>query len=515
MKSNCRTPCAVPAKRAISTTQTGTDVELETPKQNKMSNLNPVEASDPQPKRLRRTNREGSGFTIYNSKYHPMDEVLRPNSKATVRARKQRLINSFHQSDLISTDNPVSNSEKIAKKPRARKKSIRSSQSSRTKPVRSSPRFTGHANKKNEKRAYDMKYHPIDDVLKTKARKKRSQWFETVLLPSTPSPTSISPNMSSTSAPSPICTSDPSTKPIPLGWQTLNHFDRRIYSLQQGAPLDGETLPLTWPQVVESLVREGFFSEEDFKMFGGMEALRSRYETIRLRVENLFGSNSEPADKRDWPIMYLEDVRVFKLDSNTKYWSHPTHNLVIPKSTLMEQNSRWAASNDRARNTTIDLHQRPSGVSHPCLENSESRLRRPSDGKSSLENTDELADEQTNSFGEAFDLLSGSGQADGVNSSDIMGHDPILSTPKKKPFINSFQIREDEAGRTPKIRKYVSMNPASPGTDIQKENFENHLNSPSEDGERNYYRLSPTEQRLVSMSSSRSARFQAVGAVWS
>ena len=545
--SNSRTPSPIPAKRPISATQADSDTVTEPLKLHEKSNQSPNEMSGSQLKRLRRT-RGDSGSVCYNMKYHPLDEFLRPNASTTVQARSQRLIYSSHQGGLLPADNSkheigsIPHSGRILKNDHSSrnrpafhqssslptdkskqeinfvshsKKISKRSQVSRERPLptRSSARLGARAGELIKKRAYDMGHHPMDDVLKTKIRKRgamkrslvkgssiqtsserSSMWLDAVLLPCTSSP----------APPLEMRSVNPFTKPIPADWVNLEYFDRRVYLLQQGAPLHGETLSMPWLKVVENLVREGFFSKENFEAFGGMKALKSRYETVRLGVERFFGAKPEQTDKRDWPIMYMEDMKVFELDTKTKYWSHPRHKLVNPISTKFLQR---VASNSSVEENADDSYAHSPG---PNVEAHKSTLRRKSDDYSSDNSVP--PDDQMNSFGEAFDLISpGSGQSDAIDSVDTIPHDQV-STPLKKPSTG-FQIREDEAGRTPKIRTYIAMNPTSPGTDIQKENFEN-LDSSGEHEARNHYRLSPSEQRFVSIPpSSHSVRFQAVSAL--
>lgn len=533
--SNSRTPSPIPAKMPLDAMQTDSDIVKESSKRHKKSNQAPTESSGSQRKRLR-TNRGDSGSVCYNMKYHPMDEFLRPNTFTTIQAR-QRLAHSSRQSSLLSTIeskheiSPVQRSRQISKNLQSAKEQLTSHKSGslpsnnfnhetdpvphsgkmpknlqapreRPTPTRSSTRLRARTSEPDEKKVYDMKYHPMDDVLKPKSRKRSSTWLNVVLLPSTSSP----------SPPSEIQAENPFTKSIPADWVNLEHFDRRVYLLQQGAPLHGNTLPLRWPQVVKSLVREGFFTEENFRAFGGIKTLTSRYETVRSGVEKFFRADPEIIDKRDWPVMHMEDMKVFEIGTDTKYWSNPRDSLVSPKSTKIMKKDASAANDDGVEDFAANSYAHARKGSYSNTTAPGSALRRQSDGYS-IDNPVESPSDPMNSFGEAFDLLSpDSGQIDTIDSVDAMPRDPVISTPKK-PSTSGFQIREDEAGRTPIIRKYIAMNPISPGTDIRKENFENHLDSASEADARNHYRLSPSGQRLVSIpSSSRSARFQVVGA---
>lgn len=490
----------------------------------------------------------GRGPIIYDMKYHPMDEVLRPNAHPTLNARSQKLVSSSLSSSPRGLDNvkergndPLSNSDMERKRPHI----------SKNQPTRNSPRFT-HSDKQSEKRAkYD------DDLLRPKLRKSPSLWLKKVSIPAISS--------SSTTSPC-IEFNNPFTKPISPDWRNLEHFDRRVYILQKGAPVQGTTLPLEWNQVIEILVMEGFFTEREFKSVGGLTALASRYETIRLGIEGFFKSAPEPVDKRNWSIRYVEDMKVFELGSGTKYWRHQRHSIVNPRSiTITNQEATVTANSEDFENgKAADIARKEltlptSAISCTSDAFYESALGGQLDGYNG--NIERLPDDQDHNFEEAFDLLQPGVDADSMV--DAILDDPFVWSdvttgipkqpqpqtagaslnpmddcsihaatrpsdpkplnnkcrrdPKAKSSTVSFQIFEDQPGGTPLIRKYIAMNPASPGTDIPKENFENRR-SPSEgegDSSDNYRLIGlRSRQHLVAvLPSPQSNRFRAVRAV--
>lgn len=490
---------------------------------------------------------------LYDMKYHPMDEVLRPNAHATLNAQSQRLISSSLGSSSNGLDSlkkervnsPISNSD------------IKREIIWKGKPLGNSPRLVRSDTPSQKRLNSNLGYHPIDDVLRFKPRKRRSVWLKNVSILATSS--------SSTTLPR-IDFDNPFTKPTSPDWRDLELFDRRVYILQKGAPLRGTTLPLEWTQVVEILVTEGFFTEKEFETAGGLTALTSRYETIRLEIQGFFESAPEPVDMRDWPIRYVEDLKVFDLKSGTKYWRHQRDSLVNPGSSKIANREQAVIANSeefQARNTAdiASIEQPTVPISVTSYASQEASYESALEGQLDdyNDNIDRFPDGHDRSFEDAFDLLqpstdaysnvdttlgdpfvwsnttssssrqpehhSNRGICDGKGDRSVHV-DPLPSDPKPpikkgkrdskaKPAAVSFQIHEDEPGGTPRIRKYVSRNPASPGTDIQKENFRDRR-SPSEGDLSDNYRMirHGSGQHLVAVPPSpHSNRFRAVQTV--
>lgn len=557
-----QTPSPIPARmppnpmEPIVRQSLNSDVTIEAPQSSSKRFKKPKKtlATSPssEPNRFTGARLKGRAPISYDMKYHPMDEVLRPNAHATLSARSQRLVSSTRESSLRGLDNlkergadPVSNSDMKRERNHTLKDQV----------ARKSPRFA-RSSTQNEKRVnYNMGYHLIDDVLRLKTRKRHSVWLKNVSIPTTSS------SSSSTALPR-IKFDNPFAKPISPDWGDLEVFDRRVYTLQKGAPFQGTTLPLEWTRIVRILVTQGFFTEAEFKAVGGLNALVSRYETIRLEIQGFFKSAPEPVDKRNWPIRYVEDLKVFEYESGTKYWRHHRHSIVNPRSNKIDDRAQAVTANSE----TSEDGNAPDFVSNqqvtlPISDISTSEeasfefvLRRQLEDFNG--NIDKFPDDQDNSFKEAFDLLQPSIDAD--CTLDAILSDPFVETyatpgipkeperhtaeaalnvkddhsvhttsdrkllvrkatrdSKTKPSTANFQILEDEPGGTPLIRKYISMNPASPGTDIQKENFEDRR-SPSEGDLSDNYRMirSGSRQHLVAVPPSpQFDRFRAVRAI--
>ena len=115
-----------------------------------------------------------------------MDDVLRPNAIPTARARQQRLSSSSFKTEVTLTDDSEHDRLSLNPKPRLERKRTHSSnhqvmESSSGHLTRASAKEKGRIN-------YDMKYHPIDDILSS--RPKQSTWLPKRLI--------LHPNQSST-----------------------------------------------------------------------------------------------------------------------------------------------------------------------------------------------------------------------------------------------------------------------------------------------------------------------------
>lgn len=557
--SSSQTPSPIPARRPLDSMEPivsqslNSDVIIEAPQSSSKRFKKPKQtlttSPSSEPSRFTGARLKGRAPISYDMKYHPMDDVLRPNAHATLNARSQRLVSSTRESSLRGLDNltergadPVSNSDMKQER----------NHSLKDQPARKSPHFARSSIQDEKRVNHNMEYHPIDDVPRLETRKRHSVWLKDVSIPTT---------SSSCTALSRIEFDNPFAKPTSPDWRDLEVFDRRVYTLQKGAPVQGTTLPLEWTQVVRILVMQGFFTEAEFNAVGGLNALVARYETIRLEIQGLFKSAPEPVDKRNWPIRYVEDLKVFEYESGTKYWRHHKHSVVNPRSskiddrvqevTVNSENSEEGNAPDFVSNQQATL---PTSISTSEEASFEFALRRQLEDFNG--NIDRCPDDQDNSFKEAFDLLQPSIDAD--CTLDTIMSDPFVesnatrSIPKEpechaaestldvkddhsvhtasdrkllirkanrgsktKPSTASFQIFEDEPGGTPLIRKYISMNPASPGTDVQKENFEDRR-SPSEGDLSDNYRVirSGSRQHLVAVPPSpQFDRFRVVRAV--
>ncbi|MCJ1367619.1 hypothetical protein MMC16_006753 [Acarospora aff. strigata] len=162
---------------------------------------------------------------------------------------------------------------------------------------------------------YDMKHHPMDDTLRPKATAKRLvRFWET---------SSILVGNDSDDQEKLREVSDvdnPFLQPLRLEWEEFNPLDRRIYKIQKGARMEGNSLPHPWPEVASTLVKERLLTRKQLSAWGGVEALRERYERVRLRMITLFDAEEAPLNKEDFVVKYVEDYDVHDLQgSGTRY----------------------------------------------------------------------------------------------------------------------------------------------------------------------------------------------------
>ena len=188
---------------------------------------------------------------------------------------------------------------------------------------------------------YDMKHHPMDDTMRPKAAAKRSAAGSST--PSTSGKrsskgTASSGIKSATATPQSVgnkasakktsAKKDLSTlldKPLAESWSDLVPLDRRLFRLQEGAPSEGNTLPFKWSQVAKQLDQEGFLTRDQLKACGGFDALQERYERVRLHIQELFGAEDEPTEKKDLKVLYSEDFDVYDLVGSKAEYVHPTY----------------------------------------------------------------------------------------------------------------------------------------------------------------------------------------------
>ncbi len=321
------TPSPIPVK-ALNTRpkrDLGLDNIVSTPARGSKSPKTPdgAEGASPSIKRQRMTRADSLGHkhVDYDMKHHPMDDVLRPKAAAKRRAYDQPPQQASNNNG--NEGSPDEDSDLDVPKP-----SHRRITDPPTTPERH--RITRAATLGEKAVDYDMKHHPMDDVLRPKAAAKRSVWFKSI------SPPTLSQKTSKASRASTIAQNDPKnpfTKPTMTDWKKLQAFDRRVYLLQKGSPINGNTLPLKWFKVVEALIDDDFFTREQFKAWGGVEALKVRYESTRKGIEGFFNAEPEPTSKMGWLVRHAEGFDVYDKGVGKKYWQSHGDSIVRPPST--------------------------------------------------------------------------------------------------------------------------------------------------------------------------------------
>lgn len=473
--------------------------------------------SSPAREHFPRKRRNGTTKPIYDMKYHPMDEVLRPNAPTTAKARSQRLALFCDPSDLTPPkDNRQDGLGSCRKRKRAR-------------PLRtSSPTLKMRADAQAERKLGSDTTSCVTEV-GTQLNAAEKDPFSVMQ--------SSMVRKCSNHTPSPeIDTGHPFKMPNPSDWDGMEGFNRRLYLLQQGAPLGGNTLPVSWHQAASILIMEGFFTEKQFENFGGVAALISWYETVHREVEAFFRSIPELVDKRDCLTKLAEDEKVSKLSSGVGYRQHWECRSATPSSVELAQlkppevairggigaNEAMHEATYLSPNTVIssinldapfgsayygqtqDYHGHPDQFSGGSLckgdvdeieglmSEEAFALLLPEPGRSNAENTVEnpLIDLTVTNTQFQPDVHFKQHPPNEVTSNQNTGDpDPmaalfrscklksniIKTHAKTKPSTVHFQVFEDGPEGTPPIRNLVPINPPpSPGTDDKKENIEDH-----------------------------------------
>lgn len=99
---------------------------------------------------------------------------------------------------------------------------------------------------------------------------------------------------------------NPFQEDVPADWSLMSQFDHRVYALQMGQPTGRGTQPKRWTEVVTILIGEGYFTKEQFIDWGGLPALKDRYEKLRLAFRNQVGSMPEPTQEKDFHFYSAE-----------------------------------------------------------------------------------------------------------------------------------------------------------------------------------------------------------------
>ena len=319
---------------------------------------------------------------------------------------------------------------------------------------------------------------------------------------------------------------------VSLCWTEIQEVDRRVYLFQKGAPIDSDTLPQDWTNETfkQVLSDEGITALSELDRWNNISALKGRYESVRLGLQNFFKSEPEPGNKNYWTLSRTEGFDVYEMKAGLRYWRHqkegvvkgitistsPRHTIAPAKSIIANRNReamdvlREVQYDDSERDTITETensliesmregHASSSIMSDAALE--ELLLPAEQDFK---ENADHevtadliLSDlEASESSGKvlahsnhAIDKLNyGLTETIQINkvtttSGDLVYPQGSSDEPrapktgtkaKKRKSRADFAVivYEDSPGRIPLTKKAVPTKPLSPRTDIPKENLE-------------------------------------------
>lgn len=109
------------------------------------------------------------------------------------------------------------------------------------------------------------------------------------------------------------------TKTVGETYDHLSEMDKHLHNLQKGAPSDSTSLTFAWTDVAYNLVKEKYFTNREFKQWGGLKRLKERYNEVRHAVQGAQAA-TEPKSKKDQPVYWAEDFDVFdQVGSRTVY----------------------------------------------------------------------------------------------------------------------------------------------------------------------------------------------------
>ncbi|KAI9724108.1 MAG: hypothetical protein M1812_000827 [Candelaria pacifica] len=213
------------------------------------------------------------------------------------------------------------------------------------------PRKTRALIKGHQPVNYDMKYHPMDEFTRPAQAARHALQF-----PGTKSTANFKKRRTSRGyanaslldkemSPEPDDKKNPFTEPIPDDWHDFNDYDRRVYILQKGAPVDGNTLPIKWLLLVNVLIGENHFTKQQLKAWGGLKVIKERYEKVRLSLQVFWKAGEEAKNVNDFAVMYVEGFDVYDLSgSKTKYHqdnkvadpSRKTQDAILPEKAVAD-----------------------------------------------------------------------------------------------------------------------------------------------------------------------------------
>lgn len=118
---------------------------------------------------------------------------------------------------------------------------------------------------------------------------------------------------------------NPFERPVASRWARMTGFDKRLFTLQMGAPSSSDVLPMPWPTCLRVLLDENYFSKPQLRVWGGPAVLISRYDEICQAFQEQVGAEpesaeengfkrykAEPFDCFDWPSgeIWLSEVLI-------------------------------------------------------------------------------------------------------------------------------------------------------------------------------------------------------------
>ncbi|KAG8527445.1 uncharacterized protein KY384_007597 [Bacidia gigantensis] len=144
-------------------------------------------------------------------------------------------------------------------------------------------------------------------------------------------------------------------------YNNLTDYDRCLYTLQMGAPLESEYLPLGWPQVLQTMWDFGFITYDEFQDPELIEQTIARYQGLQTSMRTFFQSRPEGSSRKNWIMFKPEGLDVYKCARGDKYWPKFINSVAQPTRASLG-NEQSAVSTHPAKKPRIAIN--PEITSH-------------------------------------------------------------------------------------------------------------------------------------------------------
>ncbi|MCJ1390917.1 hypothetical protein MMC18_003778 [Xylographa bjoerkii] len=295
--------------------------------------------------RVKRSSTRNSA-AIYDMKFHPMDRATRPHATATQRV----LAKEIEIGETIDDDDKkAERTSGTASSSMETRRSVRSSRGKHRHPFNSShqlPRSLRYSKTPSTK--------PVAKNIasKTAVIKKKMN-------PSTPDDENLLKAL------------------IGVDFDGMCSMDRILHNIQHGAPIDSTPLPHSWAKVADVLIQEGFFTENQYKAWGGVTVLKRRYNGVRYAVQGK-SAELEPKNKKDQKLYWAEGMDVLDLVGSRTIYIHkgiPEYMKGIEEFTQNDLDQKKKEFLESADEATIVVDSEPSRTSSPVTESIVSNTR--------------------------------------------------------------------------------------------------------------------------------------------
>ena len=247
----------------------------------------------PSPKRRRVTRSTVHSREIdYDTRFHPLDAVLRPNARTTLARQAKK--HEGAEDDKHMTTNKVYSPSLSNSRYETRSKGEPIARLVSTAHALTTPALA--RSETTSGTAFDSSARAVSDPTTKKRRATRSI----------------------VSHKHPI---NPFVEAVSTEWSSMSKFDRYLYLMQKGVPIGGTAIPLKWSEVIDVLAKEGHFTIKKLSNLSIERQLKTRYEQVRRAVQGKF-ADREPKDMNGWRIYRVEDFDVYDYTGSSTIYVH-------------------------------------------------------------------------------------------------------------------------------------------------------------------------------------------------